>query len=113
VTFAAKADAGRFAEGDWIAVSETTDQTIEPLEINQVVSANAGTGVVTLRWPQTQSYPTGFAARVSHMVRSNITIRGLTLQGVIPCFLNDLYNFNMIDCKVVCDVTYVAPKMGT
>ena len=109
VSFATKTDAGKFTEGDWIAVSETTDQQIEPLEINQVVSANAETGVVELRWPQTQPYPTGFAAKVTHMVRSNITVRGLTLQGVIPIFLNDLYNFNMIDCKVVCDVTYVAP----
>jgi hypothetical protein len=113
VTFATKADAGRFAEGDWIAVSETTDQQIEPLEINQVVSASAETGVVALRWPQTQPYPTGFAAKVTHMLRSNITIRGLILQGVIPCFLNDLFNFNMIDCKVLCDVTYVAPRNGT
>jgi hypothetical protein len=94
-------------------VSETTDQQIEPLEINQVDSVNAGTGVVGLRWPQTQTYPTAFAARVTHMVRSNITICGLTLQGVIPCFLNDLFNFNMIDCKVLCDVTYVAPEKGT
>jgi len=113
VTFATRADAGRFAGGDWIAVSETTDQTIEPLEINQVVSVNAATGVVALRWPQTQAYPMGFAAKVTHMVRSNITIHGLTLQGVIPVFLNDLYNFDMIGCKVVCDVTYTAPKSGT
>jgi hypothetical protein len=113
VTLSVKADAGRFAEGDWIAVAETTDQQIEPLEINQVVSANAETGVVALRWPQTQTYPTGFAAKVTHMVRSNITIRGLTLQGAIPCFLNDLYNFNMIGCRVICDVTYIAPKKGS
>jgi len=112
VTFATKADAARFVIGDWIAVSETTDQQIEPLEINQVVSVNAGTGVVGLRWPQSQTYPTGFAAKVTHMVRSNITIRGLTLQGVIPCFLNDLYNLNVIDCRILCDVTYAAPAKG-
>jgi hypothetical protein len=118
VTFSTKADAGHFAEGDWIAIALTSDQNyqnvgIVPLEINQVVSVNAETGAVGLRWPQVQSYPTGFAAKVTHMVRSNITVRGLTLQGVIPIFLNDLYNFNMIDCNLLCDVTYAAPRKGT
>lgn len=113
VAFAKPAEAGRFAAGDWIAVSETTDQQIEPLEINQVESVNAATGEVVLRWPQIQTYPTGFAAKVTHMVRSHIALRGLTLQGVSPCFLNDLYDLEITDCKLLCDVSYADPAKGS
>ena len=113
VTFAKPTEAGRFAAGDWIAVSETTAQQIEPLEINQVASVNAATGEVGLRWPQIQTYPTGFAAKVTHMVRRHIALRGLTLQGVSPCFLNDLYDLEITNCKLLCDVTYAAPANGS
>ncbi|HTF72621.1 MAG TPA: glycosyl hydrolase family 28-related protein [Edaphobacter sp.] len=113
VAFATKAQAAIFAAGDWIAVSETTDQTIEPLEINQVVSVNAKAGTVGLRWLQTQTYPTGFAAKVTKMVRSHITISGLTLQGVIPGFLNDLYDVNILNCKLIVDTSYVGPGGGS
>jgi hypothetical protein len=112
VVFSTKAEAARFVAGDWIAVSVTTDQQVAPLEINQVVSASASTGVVVLRWPQTATYPIAFAANVTRLLRSHVSINGLTLQGAVPSFLNDLYDISITNCKLIADTTYVGPGNG-
>jgi hypothetical protein len=61
ITLATAADAANFAAGDWCAVM--TGQTLAAPdneqpdgEINQILAANAGTGVLTLRWPLAKPY---------------------------------------------------------
>ncbi len=60
ITTATAAHAGNFAAGDYIYIR--TGQTVAGLtsqpdaEINQVVTATAGTGVITLAWPVSKAY---------------------------------------------------------
>jgi hypothetical protein len=61
VTLATPAQAANFTADDWIYIQ--TGQTLEnadgnqpDAELNQVVTANSGTGVITLRWPLATTY---------------------------------------------------------
>jgi hypothetical protein len=63
ITTSTAAHAGNFVAGDWCYIR--TGQTVEfvatpawqpDAEINQVIAVNAGTGVITLRWPTAKPY---------------------------------------------------------
>lgn len=60
VTTTTAGDAANLAPGDWVWIRTgqvNASETFQPdAEINQVVSVNAGTGVITLRWPLAKSY---------------------------------------------------------
>lgn len=60
ITTTTAADAGNFSAGDyiWIRTGQyNINSTSQPeAEVNQVVSAVAGTGVITLRWPLGKDY---------------------------------------------------------
>jgi hypothetical protein len=61
ITTTTAADAGNFSAGDWcfIFTGQTNefDPPMQPdSEINQVIAVNAGTGVLTLRWPLSKPY---------------------------------------------------------
>jgi hypothetical protein len=58
-TLATPANAGNFAAGDWcyIRTGQTITGSREPdAEINRIVSASAGTGVLTLAYPTAKAY---------------------------------------------------------
>lgn len=113
VSFEDKPVAGKFVKGDWIAIAQSKDQTITPLEINRVIAVDRNAGTVSLEWHQTQSFDTGFAAKVTNLVRSNVAVKGLVIQGTRPIFLNDVYDLRIEDCKIVPDGTYVGPGRAT
>jgi len=108
VTFTNSEDSAHFTKGDWMAVSLTTDQKVEPLEINQVDASSQG--VAKLRWPQTVAYGTAYAANVTSLVRSNITFIGCALRGATAMFMNDVYNVKIIDSQLLADTTYAGPS---
>jgi hypothetical protein len=108
VTFRNSGDSAHFVNGDWMAVSLTTDQKVEPLEINQVVTSSQG--VAKLRWPQTVAYATAYAANVTSLVRSNITFINCVLRGATAMFMNDVYNVKIIDSQLLADTTYSGPS---
>jgi hypothetical protein len=102
ITLATPADAANFAVGDYVFIR--TGQTLAALtgqpdaEINQIVSADAGTGVLTFRWPTTRPYAqeyyiTGTSGITSTSVTANAapfgvanvtdrTIENITLRGL-------------------------------
>jgi hypothetical protein len=113
--FANPPEAANCPAGGWIAITTSTDPVvITPLEINQVIRSDARTGLVTLKWPQTISYPTYsggtagvYAACVSHMVRQHVKIDGLTLRAAAGVLLNDVFDFEMESSHIQCDATYI------
>ncbi len=61
ITLATPAHAGNVAAGDFICIRtgqtlDVANQTNPDAEINRVVSANAGTGVIALQYPLTKTY---------------------------------------------------------
>jgi hypothetical protein len=87
VTLATAAQAGNFAADDYILVR--TGQTIDPgtgqpdSEINQVVSADAGTGIIVLRYPLCKPYAqeyyvSGVAGRTTTSVTANLAPFGIS-----------------------------------
>lgn len=105
VTLATPADAANYSAGDWIIVrtgqcTEDASSLQPDCEIQQVVSADAGTGIIGLRWPLVITYLQeavdtgggftykskvgGAGANVPFCVSKidiieNISVRGLTL----------------------------------
>ena len=110
ITFTTPSQAGNVAVGDWIITSivNTAPSNPNPVELNRVTSVNTGSGVVGLMWAQTQAYSTAYAAKVTSIVRQNITVDGLILQGAFPLFANNLYNFKFTNTQFIADGTYAA-----
>jgi hypothetical protein len=105
ITLAAHAEAGNFVAGDYIFIRTgqvlSTGTTEQPdSEINQVVSANASTGVIVLRYPLCKPYlqeyyiagatgitstavtanPAPFGVKnITSMILTNISIRNLKM----------------------------------
>ena len=86
VTLTTHGQAANFAAGDYafIRTGEVLDTyTQQPdSELNQVVSANAGTGVVKFRWPLSKSYAqeyfiAGTAGKTSTAVTANLALFGI------------------------------------
>lgn len=104
VTTATAAHAANFSPGDWIYIrtGQTIDSspgTDEPdSEINQVLSANSGTGVITLRWPLSKNYAqeyfvTGASGRTTTSVTANpalLCISNVTDRTMVNLTIRDL-----------------------
>lgn len=103
ITLVTPANAGNFAVGDYAFIR--TGQTIaadtkQPdSEVNQIVSADAGTGILTFRWPLAKGYAqeyfiTGTTGRTSTSVTANLAAFGVakvTTSIVTGLALRDLY----------------------
>lgn len=127
VTTTTAGDAATFAAGDFVYIRTgqlLAARTTEPdAEINQVVSVNAGTGVVKLRWPLAKPYAqeyfvsgtTGLTstsvtanlavfgiAKVSDRVISNIKVRNIDfdLSGGQPAIIGgNIVDYEITGCK--------------
>lgn len=87
VTMTTASDAGRWAVGDAIWLRSGADPDLAPNgEVNIVTGANAGTGVVNLRWSTSKPYAASGTYGAS--VVNSITARNLTLENEwLFCFI--------------------------
>lgn len=144
LTLATPSDAANLAAGDWIYVK--TGQTINgsgtstgsgnpDAEINQVLTADAGTGVVNLVWPTRKSYAqeyyiTGGTGRTSTSVTAdlapfcivpandliiqNFQIRDLTIDHSVQsgsgniCHMQTITRLDMRDLRIIGKNNFVA-----
>jgi hypothetical protein len=112
VTLTTASEANNFAVGDWVYLRagelNITSDTTPDAEINQVISADGGTGVIALRWPlaknysDTEVFPTGHPnqgnptpfgiANVDNQTLENFTLRDVSIDaadGISPDYNAD------------------------
>lgn len=82
VTCSTASQAGNYAAGDIVQLRGTDSQSIGEAELNEVVSADSGTGVVTLKWPIKFTLTSATIRQLSSRTENaNIILRNLTIKG--------------------------------
>lgn len=82
VTCSTASQAGNYAAGDIVQLRGFDPQSNGDAEVNEVVSADSGTGVVTLKWPIKFTLTSATIRQLSSRTENaNITLRNLTLKG--------------------------------
>lgn len=102
VKLASAADAARFAPGDYAMVYATTTGDVLPSELTRVAAVSPD-GELTLGSPLARSFPAPMIANVTKLITSDVSLKGLTVQGALPLTVMETYGFAAEDCTFLAD----------
>lgn len=115
VTFTTAGFSTHFAAGDKVAIfgnagvlSSANANVVYPEEASTVVAV--GTGTITLEYPLARALSDSgttlaYVANVTALTRQNITIRNLTLRGLLPFNIHQTFGFTVDNVKIQPDTT--------
>ena len=104
VTLANPADVSRFAAGDYAAIYATTNGDVLPTELTRIAAVTAKGGL-TLASPLARSFPSPSIANVTRLITTDVSLKGLTIQGAVPLTVMETYGFTAEGCRFLADTT--------
>lgn len=101
VTLSDPANTSKFKVGDYVAIYKTTTGDVVPTETSQITAMDGA--VLGLKSPLARAFPNPVIANVTALATTNVGLKNLTIQGVEPLAVTEVFGFTAQNNQFIID----------